>query len=202
VLLAVGGILAAFGFWHFGLRAPGNGLPAGAIVHPQGFAFVVPQGWSCDLSERPRAAAQQSARLSDGLAAIEVLTISSELGGASRRSDVRLRALVESQYDGVAARVVSVTALRVDGLEALRVIVTGGRAVMASSNKGRSLSPLNQPAPAFESLPFRGLLVLVPGGGKDFLVKAYADEGYFQEQGWRIEAFLASFRVTRRPTFL
>jgi hypothetical protein len=156
-------------------------------------------GWQVELEETRRGASRRAARLSDGLAVIEVMTMPQEIRRQALANWANAQALVAREFNGVDARLKSLEQTRIDGLAAWRLSALASRVPMVSINAGRRLSDLQQPAPRHESLMFRGWLVIVRGRGTDYLIKAWADDGYFKAQGWRLEAFLASFRVTRRP---
>jgi hypothetical protein len=180
-----------FGGWKLAQPPAGLPLPAGAFISERAhLAFRTPAGWR--LSPPPESG-RTVARLSDGLLTLQVSVTEPDWTPAEPSR------LVGSAFDLADLRLESVDHIQVDRLPAMRLRVTGERVPLPSPNRGARLSPLQQPAPDLERLPFRGLLVRVPGAGRDYLIKAYGDDAYMLSQELRIGEFLDSFRVTLRP---
>lgn len=173
--------------------SPDVGPPPWGAVEDLRYHFTVipPSGWAVDHTARPRGGSAEVLRLAKGATNITVLVGPSELYESAVSED-GASALLQSEFNGTQPRLESIDAIAVDGLKAARLSASGGRVVMPSSSAG----PLH---PSLESLEFRGLLVLVQGAGRTYLIKVSSDRGELERQAKPLEEFLASFRVTKRP---
>lgn len=186
------------GLWIVGGPRAGSPLPPQAFVdQADGFAFAPPSGWEFGLVDRAEGGYRQVVRLSRGAATIDVVVGPGSL--AEELGKERAYALIQNSFNGAELQVQSAEQTSLDGLPAERIEASAARAYLPSPNAGKAPTPLHAPAPKFESVEARAVLVVASLGGRSYLIKIFSEKEQFQADRAAIEAFLSSFRVFRRP---
>jgi hypothetical protein len=195
-LAAAFGAATAARVW-MALPTQGRVLPPDAR-RAAGCAFVLPRGWH----EEPPPSGPWTglARVTDGVSAIDVLSAPASLVEQARTGP-GATAAAASAFNGAEPRVEFEGALVVDGIEALRLRVSGGRAYLPSAEEGRSRGG-SLPAPRLESQALRGELVLVPAASATLVIRAVAGEAAAPALSRALAAFYDGFRVLARPAAL
>lgn len=189
-----GAALAAAAALMLGLAPAGLPPAAGAQRDAaRGFSFVPPPGWRLDPVSEREGSLSEAASLSAEGARIQVLVGPPSLWEEAA-SPLGAERLAAAEFNGMDARLDGAERLEVDRLEALRLRVSGGHAVLPAGGAARAAS-------ADPLLEAAGALVVLPGDGRSYVLKFIGDRRDLSRFERTAEGFLSSFRVHARPTW-
>ncbi|MFA6030466.1 MAG: hypothetical protein WC969_11480 [Elusimicrobiota bacterium] len=187
-----GAALAAAAALLLGLSPAGLPPAAGAQEDSaRGFSFVPPPGWRLDGSSEREGALSEAASLSAEGARIQILVGPPSLWQEAV-SPAGAERLASSEFNGMDARLEGTDRLEVDRLEALRLRVSGGHAVLPAGGASRA----SRTDPLLEAA---GELVVLPGSGRSYVLKFIGDRRDRSRFERTAADFLAAFRVRERP---
>lgn len=165
------GALAGLGVALFLASRPAA-LPPGAIGDSAGLSFVAPAGWSVDAAPAEGWRFTGVARLAAPGARIEVQSAPATLALGEHLTDIVLE-----EFNGRRPELGAPDTIRVDGVEGRRVAFRVAQAPGAS--------------------PLAGEAVYVPGSGRNYLLRFYAEGANAARRHREWTELLASIRLNR-----
>lgn len=177
---------AAAGFFAAAARWPKPLPPQSYVDSARGFSVTLPSGWR--VAPVDGDGFGDALTLTDDAATISISVL--KPGSSTPQA-------AAAQFAGADAKVSGGDTTRLDGARAERYEVSGGRTYLPSENKGKRRADLEAPAPAYESLEWKGELIVLPDGERDYALKFWSEKTDFEKRRGAFDALLASFRRAR-----
>ncbi len=184
VFVALASLCAASaGFFAAAARWPRPLPPQAYVDSARGFSVTLPPGWR--VSPVGGSGPGDALVLTDEPATISV----SILPPAQASGEAVARA-----FNGTDAKILEETEESIDGSAARRFEISGGRTYSPPKNAGKRRSDPENPAPAYESLEWKGALVVLRDGGRDLGLKFWSERSDFETRKASFDAFAGSLR--------